>query len=328
MTENIHKFKTTPDDQGQRIDKWIYNKLNKTEISRTRVKKLILSGYLKKDNKKHCDPAGLIKSNQIYEICFPKLTKADPKPEKIKLKIIYEDKDLICLDKPSGMVVHPAPGNQDGTLVNALLYYCPDELIGIGGVNRPGIVHRLDKDTSGIMIVAKSDRSHLKLSEMFEKHELERKYYALIWGIPIKKNDILQTFISRDTKNRKKFCVSSKGKIAITEYKVIEEYYPFASLIECKLRTGRTHQIRVHLSYLGHGIIGDQIYGKGKKLKQMENNKLKEILRKLKIFKRQALHSRSLKFKHPISNKEINLISEMPKDINNLIYLLKSVKTL
>ncbi len=324
MKNKKFKFTSTIEDHGQRIDRWIVIKLNKADLTRTRVKNLILNGHLNSNNKKLTNPSYILKSNEKFELSFPPIMKAKPEPEKIKLDIIYEDRELICINKQAGMVVHPAPGNKSGTLVNALLSYCKEDLTGIGGIARPGIVHRLDKDTSGVLIVAKTNLSHLKITEMFSNHSLERKYYALIWGIPNKKNNIIKTFISRDPANRKRFCVKERGKLAITKYSVISEFPPFGSLIECELETGRTHQIRVHMSYIGHGVIGDQVYGRPKRFNQMVDNNSKNKLKLIRSFKRQALHAKSIKFKHPLTNKNLFFNSELPMDMKELIELLKN----
>ncbi|MBT4109955.1 MAG: RluA family pseudouridine synthase, partial [Pelagibacterales bacterium] len=231
--------------------------------------------------------------------------------ENIPLDILYEDDFLLVINKQAGLVVHPAPGNYEGTLVNALLYHCKGSLSGIGGVKRPGIVHRLDKDTSGIMLVAKNDEAHRYLSKGISIKQIERKYKAIVWGEPKQKVGIINANIARHVHDRKKMSVvKNTGRVAITEYKVLKSY-GFASLIECNLQTGRTHQIRVHLSNIGFPVIGDQLYAKGKTV----SSKMPDIL---KLFPRQALHSYSLSFVHPFTKKQLTFESVLPNDIKRL----------
>ena len=220
------------------------------------------------------------------------------------------------------MVVHPAPGSSNNTLVNALLYYCGDSLRGIGGTKRPGIVHRLDKYTSGVMVVAKTERAHVKLCKIFSNHDIDRRYSAIVWGQPEKKG-IIEEPIGRSSFNRKKMTITHKGKLAITKWKIIDVYPPFASLLECKLETGKTHQIRVHMSHLGHSIVGDDLYGKLISQKRFRNN-FHEKLKIVKSFQRQALHASKLSFKHPITKKYLEFSSSLPKDMAMLIEILKN----
>ena len=314
----------------ERLDTWVTEAIkvsdttkqllneNNFTISRSRVKNLIENKQLKVDGKTVNNPSFKIQNCEIVEIQLPKPNKAIPLPENIKLEILYEDEFIIVINKNSGMVVHPAPGSPNGTLVNALLYHCGENLKGIGGVKRPGIVHRLDKNTSGVMVIAKTELAHSNLCKIFFNHDLDRRYNAVVWGQPIN-NGIIEKPIGRSQLNRKKMAVVDKGKMAVTKWKVLDIFTPFASLIECKLETGRTHQIRVHMSYLGHGIIGDDLYGKPIAQKNFKNLLLKEKNKLIKSFGRQALHASKLCFHHPINNKFLEFCSPLPKDISILI---------
>ena len=266
----------------ERLDTWVTEAIkvsnstkqllnkNNFSISRSRLKNLIENKQLKVDGKTVNYPSFKIQNCEIVEIKLPKPGEAIPLPENIKLDIIYEDEFIVVINKNSGMVVHPAPGSPNGTLVNALLYHCGENLKGIGGVKRPGIVHRLDKKTSGVMVIAKTELAHSNLCKIFFNHDLDRRYNAVVWGQPINKG-VIEKAIGRSPLNRKKMAIVEKGKIAITKWKVLDIFTPFASLIECKLETGRTHQIRVHMSYLGHGLIGDELYGKPLSQKYFKN---------------------------------------------------------
>ncbi len=318
----------------KRLDTWVTEAIKVSEhtkqqlnennfsISRSRVKNLIENKQLKVDGKTVNDPSFKIQNCEIIEIKIPKPREAIPLPENIKLDILYEDEFIIVINKNSGMVVHPAPGSPNGTLVNALLYHCGENLKGIGGFRRPGIVHRLDKNTSGVMVIAKTELAHSNLCKIFFNHDLDRRYNAVVWGQPINKG-IIEKPIGRSQLNRKKMAVVNKGKMAITKWKVLDIFTPFASLIECKLETGRTHQIRVHMSYLGHGIIGDELYGKPIAQKKFKNSYLKEKNKLIKSFGRQALHASKLSFHHPINYKYLEFSSPLPKDISVLIEELK-----
>ena len=314
----------------ERIDLWVTEAIkvseetkqqinfNNLSLSRSRIKTLIESKHLKVDGLTIVNPSFKVKNCKTIQIILPIPVNPIPSAEYIKLDILYEDDFIIVLNKNSGMVVHPAPGYPNGTLVNALLYHCGNNLQGIGGVKRPGIVHRLDKNTSGVMVVAKTETAHLNLSRIFFNHDLDRRYNAIVWGQPLSKG-IIKKPIGRSLFNRKKMSVVQKGKMAITKWKILEIYSPLASLLECKLETGRTHQIRVHMSDLGHSIIGDDLYGKIPSHKVFKNNSVKDKTKLIKSFKRQALHATKLCFEHPISNKYMEFSSSLPKDITNLI---------
>ena len=323
--KNIINFVVTEDDENKRIDTLLadYDK----NLSRTRVKNLILDNRLKINEIINKDPSKkVIKKDKIYfEIEEPK--KQSLKPYKFKLNIIYEDKDLIVLDKPSGISMHPGPGNYDNTIVNALINYDGKNLSDTGDELRPGIVHRIDKDTSGIVVVAKNNRAHENLSKQFSEHTITRVYELLIWGKLRPQKGVIETFITRSSRNRQMMEVSlRKGKKAITHYKTLElfenEKVPTFSFIQCKLETGRTHQIRVHMSYKGNNILGDKKYKKKfKKIKNIDEDLNNKILR----LERQFLHAKQLGFDHPTSNERLEFSSNIPSELNNIIKKLRKL---
>ena len=289
------------EEAGKRIDMYVAEKL---EISRVTVqrliedKKIILNG-------KSIKPSYKVKEGDIikYEMEEPK--EINVKPEDIPLEVLYEDSDIIVINKPKGMVVHPANGNWEGTLVNAIMARCKDSLSGIGGKIRPGIVHRLDKDTSGAIIVAKNDKAHIALSNQLKNHEIEKTYIALVRGIVKPNEATIDMPIARSKTDRKKMAVDKDGKKAVTHFKVLERYPEHnCTLLEVKIETGRTHQIRVHLSHIGYPIIGDEVYSNGK-------NKWG--------IKGQALHAKSLEFKHPITGKKMKLEAELPEYFRKIL---------
>ena len=300
---------------GQRADKALAALALAQEpaLSRARLQALLAEGRVTRNGAAFSDASHKVKTDEVYTITLPPPEKAEPEAQKIALTIIHEDKDVIVIDKPAGMVVHPAPGNRDHTLVNALLAHCKDSLSGIGGVARPGIVHRLDKDTSGLMIVAKNDAAHQVLSGQFADRSLSRTYQAVVWGVPVPSAGSVDAPIGRSTKDRKKMAVTGKGRPALTHYKVIEDF-GVASLIECQLATGRTHQIRVHLAHLKHPVVGDSVYGGGRHGKNT---------RALEKFPRQALHAIGLRFLHPRSGKFRTFDSKLPKDMLKLLQELR-----
>ena len=313
------------DNQNIRVDFFISS--IKKDISRSKIKILIEKGFLKINNIKILEPSKKIKLNDKIQLELPESKKLEIKPYKYKLNIVYEDNDILVINKPSGLVVHPGAGNTDNTLVNALIHYDKKNLSSLNGELRPGIVHRIDKDTSGLLVVAKNDFAHAHLSKQFSEHTIERKYILLVWGKLRPQAGKIKTFITRSSKNRQLMTVSlSKGKFAITNYKTIElfenENSPTLSLLECKLETGRTHQIRVHMTYKGNPILGDRSYKK--KLKQLKNidEELNKIITK---FNRQCLHAKSLGFKHPITNKNLFFETELPKDINEIVQKLRII---
>ena len=291
---------------GKRIDSYISN-INK-DLSRATVQRLIEEENIIVNNQKTKDSYKL-KLNDEIEIIIPEAKEIALKAENIPLEILYEDSDIIVVNKPKGMVVHPANGNPDGTLVNAVMAICKDSLSGIGGEIRPGIVHRLDKDTSGCIIVAKNDKAHVVLSEGLKNHEIKKTYIALVRGI-IKENEAtINMPIARSTKDRKKMAVDKKGKEAITHFKVLNRFDNKYTLLEINIETGRTHQIRVHLSHIGYPIIGDEVYSNGKN----EWN-----------IKGQCLHAKSLDFKHPITEKQMHVEAELPKYFKNILQELEN----
>ena len=274
------------------------------------------------------DDASLkLKPGQTVDITLPPAKPAEPEAEYIELDVVYEDKHVIVINKPVGLVVHPAAGHDSGTLVNALLAHCGDSLSGIGGVKRPGIVHRLDKDTSGLLVIAKNDAAHQSLSEQFQAHgrdgRLQREYLAFVWGVPPRPAGMIATGIARSSHNRQKMAVSQSAvaKEAITHYVTVESFGGIASLVRCNLETGRTHQIRVHLAHIGHPLLGDLVYGGGFK---SAISKLGEAARdSVKYLKGQALHATVLGFEHPKSGKQLHFEAKLPPALSQLHHELR-----
>ena len=310
-------------DKNLRLDVFV-NKKEKS-ISRTRVKNLILNNQLKINNKLINEPSKKVSVGDLINLSIPEPKKASLKPYKFKLDIVYEDEDLIVLNKPAGIIMHPGAGNYDQTIVNALINYNKDSLSNIGDELRPGIVHRIDKNTSGLVVIAKNNYTHENLSLQFSKHSITRIYQLLIWGKIRPSKGKIETLISRSSKNRQMMEVSRiKGKKAITNYQTIElfesENTPTLSLVECKLETGRTHQIRVHMNYLGNSIIGDDKYKK--KFKKIK--KIDPILeKKLMSLNRQFLHAKTIGFIHPKKNKKMIFNSILPKELEIILKMLK-----
>ena len=311
-------------NQNKRVDVFL-SKYEK-KISRTKIKNLIEKGYLEINNLKVLEPSKKVNIKDKIKLEVPELKKLEIKPYKYKLNIIYEDNDVMVINKPAGLVVHPGAGNFDNTLVNALINYDKKNLSSINGELRPGIVHRLDKDTSGVIIVAKNNFAHTHLSKQFNEHSIDRKYIALVWGKLRPQKGEIKTFITRSSKNRQLMDVSqTKGKLAITNYKTIEIYenarVPTLSLVEYKLKTGRTHQIRVHMKFKGNPILGDKSYKKKlKKLKDVDPE-LNEIIKKID---RQCLHAESLGFLHPTKNQRLFFESKLPNDLHKIVKKLRS----
>lgn len=323
---------------GERIDRFLARQFQGADIradlpplSRTRIKALIEAGYATLDGRAVLDAGHLLKAGQRITLAIPEPEPAEPQGENIPLAIVYEDADLLVIDKPVGLVVHPAAGHESGTLVNALIAHCGDSLSGVGGVKRPGIVHRLDKDTSGLLVVAKNDRAHQGLAAQFADHgrtgPLERAYLAFVWGAA-RPHGTIETGIDRSTRNREKMAVVAlgRGREAITHYTLVEAFgdhggQPLVSLVECRLETGRTHQIRVHMAHLGHPLLGDAVYGGGFKTKAAL---LPEAPRAaLAALGRQALHARLLGFEHPVSGKHLVFESQLPADLAALARALR-----
>lgn len=324
LEQDIFKVVVDESQDGARLDKAVAFLL--PDFSRTRLQGLIESGDCLLDGVPCTTPSRKVKAGEQIILSLPPLEDADPVAEDIPLDIVYEDDDVIVLNKPVGMVVHPAIGHGTGTLVNALLYHCGDSLSGINGVKRPGIVHRLDKDTSGLMMVAKNDFAHHHLSEQLQDRSLSRVYHALVYGVPFPHKGRIETLIGRHSANRLKMAVvKGNGKDAATNFAVLENYNDALSLVECRLETGRTHQIRVHMQHLGFPLVGDELYG-------TQVTKAKSILRKAGYgdevietvwnFPRQALHAAEISFIHPRTEEEMHFSSPLPVDLVDLLELL------
>lgn len=301
-------------------------------LSRSRIKNLIMDGCLAEiiDDQEQIikDPSATMRPEMMYVLRVPPPVDATPQGEDIALDVLFEDEHIIVLNKPAGMVVHPAPGQPNGTLVNALINHCGPSLTGIGGVMRPGIVHRLDKDTSGVMMAAKTDAAHHRLSEMFAAHDLDRRYHALVWGIGAEREGVVDEPLGRSERDRKKQAVmppgkrGKQGKDAITHWQVTRIFPPFGSLVECRLETGRTHQIRVHMAHIGHGVIGDPLYGRAPRAGQMPDTLSRTALSQLRAFNRQALHAAHLGFAHPITGAALAFSADMPADMAALLAVM------
>lgn len=311
------------EDKGQRLDKFLATQI--PQLSRSRLQRLVTEGYVTCDEETVIDNSFKVRLGDAYQVLVPAPREANPEPEDIALDIVYEDEDLIVVNKPAGMTVHPAPGAYSGTLVNALLFHCRENLSGIGGVKRPGIVHRIDKDTSGLLVVAKNDMAHHCLSQQFYEHSIERTYYALVYGTPNPLAGKVEASIGRSPYDRKKMAVVLRGgKTAVTHYKTEAVYKNAASLVKCNLETGRTHQIRVHMASLGCNLIGDQLYVKSKKSCINGVDEYQKSF--INNFARQALHATTLGFKHPRSGEMMNFNSEFPNDFKELMRVLESLK--
>lgn len=319
---------------GERLDKWI---ASWTDLSRGRILGLIAAGDVRAEGEVIKKPSLRVQPGIEYAVFVPPPVDDTPRPENIPLDILYEDDWLIVVNKPSGMTVHPAPGSRSGTLVHALLYHCKDTLSGIGGVMRPGIVHRIDKDTSGVMVVAKNDRAHRYLSKQFAKHTIERVYVCFARSAPKLRSGTIESRLARSQHDRKKIAVvrgtvgdiyaSEHGRHAITHYKTIKGYgqqphaalgMPQVSRIECRLETGRTHQIRVHLAHIGCPLLGDPVYGKQRAFLTTKNPNELAVREALSGFKRQALHAARLGFIHPFTKEDMLFNSGLPEDMQAL----------
>lgn len=308
------------DDDGRRLDQVLSRAFD--DFSRTRIKALIEKGHVRLDGRNVAEASHRVKSGARVTMTVPAAAQALPEPQDIPLDVVYEDDDLIVIDKPAGMVVHPAPGNRDQTLVNALLHHCGESLSGVGGVRRPGIVHRIDKDTSGLLVAAKNDAAHAGLSALFRHHDIDRAYLALVWGVPKPRAGRIEGAIGRNPKNRKKMAVVSRnGKEAATDYQVEKAFLAgAASLVRCTLSTGRTHQIRVHLSHLGHPVMGDPLYGRTGRARR---GKLPEPVKAaVAALERQALHAAELGFVHPLTGKHLHFQRKPPNDMQELLTVL------
>ena len=297
-----------------RLDSALANAL--PQFSRARLQVLIAEGSLLILDKAATDAASRKFAGKKFELSVPAPKPDKAQPQDIELNIVYEDDHLIIVDKPAGLVVHPAAGHADGTLVNALLHHCKGKLSGIGGVERPGIVHRIDKDTSGLLVIAKSDVAHEGLAKLFAAHNIERRYNAIVSGIPAPPAGSIRTQIGRSTTNRKKMAVlqDNKGRHAVTHFRTLE-IFAKTSLVECTLETGRTHQVRVHMAHIGHPLIGDSVYSNRQNSYRIGQNQSK--------FERQALHAASLGFIHPVSGETLRFESSLPEDMQLLLSQLR-----
>ncbi len=320
-------------DSGERLDRWMATIWS--ELSRSRCKALVEDGHLYLNGAPLTDPSAKVRGGGVYRLDMPVPVAAIPKPENIPLNVLFEDDQLIVINKPAGMAAHPAAGNWTGTLVHALLFHCAGTLSGIGGVERPGIVHRLDKDTSGLMVAAKTDKAHQSLSDQFAARGIERAYLAFTRSAPQPRTGRIEARLARSRHDRKKMAVidtldSRAGKYAITNYKTLETFgrepgksvdHPMAGLVECRLETGRTHQIRAHMAHIGCPLLGDPVYGRGRSvlLAKLDDGKI------FRDFRRQALHAAVLGFDHPITGKTIRFETILPKDMQRLRGFLERI---
>jgi 23S rRNA pseudouridine1911/1915/1917 synthase len=300
-----------PDDAGQRLDKFLASRL--PELSRARLQDLIEAGEVRRDDAVITEGSSRVKPGQSYAVHLPEPRPATPQGEARPLDVVFEDEHLLVLDKPAGLVVHPAPGHAQGTLVNALLAHCTGSLSGIGGVLRPGIVHRLDKDVSGLLVVAKHDRAHVGLAAQFSVHRIERAYQAIVWGVPPRPSGSVDRPIGRHPKDRKRMAVLESGKRALTHYRLVEAFGTLAARLDVALATGRTHQIRVHLAALGLGIIGDPVY-RPRRRPQIGP----ALQRHLNSFDRIALHAYRLGFEHPVTGERRSFERPPPPSFDRL----------
>ena len=292
---------------GWRLDRALADAI--PTLSRERLKVLIAGGSVLRGGEPARDPARKATAGDLFAVAVPEPTPAHNEAQDIPLVVAYEDDHLIVIDKPAGLVVHPAAGNLDGTLVNALLHHCGGSLSGIGGVARPGIVHRIDKDTSGLMVAAKTDRAHEGLAKQFAAHSIDRRYRAIVGGQPRPAEGVVDAPLARSPNDRKKVAIVQGGKRAVTHYRTVERLRD-AALVECRLETGRTHQVRVHMGSIGHALLGDPVYGRAK-------GYAGDVCRELG-FQRQALHAARLGFKHPVTQDDISFESGWPADMQEL----------
>ncbi len=303
---------------GQRVDRFLAEAIG--GLSRSRVKSLIEDHRVRRDGSEVSQPAEPVRAQATYTLDFPAAAPSVPQAQDIPFPILFEDRDVLVLDKPAGLVVHPAPGNEDGTLVNALLAHCGETLTGIGGERRPGIVHRLDKDTSGVMVVAKTDLASAALTQAFAARDIDRFYLALCWGLPNPTSGDIEGAIARDPRDRKRMAVrpdGGGGKEALTRYRTLAHHAGAASLLECRLATGRTHQIRVHLAHRGHPIVGDPVYLR--RLPATAKGLDPDSRALLLDFPRQALHAARLGFRHPRSGANMSFTTPPPSDMQALL---------
>ncbi|MEM7766498.1 MAG: RluA family pseudouridine synthase [Pseudomonadota bacterium] len=339
---DVRTLEATETDAGERVDRVLAAAMG--DLSRSRVKALIKAGALSCDGAALVDPNAPVRAGALYALEIPDPVPATPEPEAIALEILYEDADLIVVNKAAGMAVHPAPGSWQGTLVNALLHHCEGRLPGIGGVERPGIVHRIDKDTTGVMVVAKSEGAHAGLTARFAAHDMERAYLAVTRGAPRPLVGTVDAAIARSTADRKKMSVvraprgrdpiDTKGRHAVTHYKVERTFgvldkgsgLPAAALIGCRLETGRTHQIRVHMGHIGAPLIGDPVYGRNRGIKAYgSGDAFIAATSAARAFPRQALHAAVLGFDHPVTGAALRFEAPLPGDMQALLDALEAM---
>jgi 23S rRNA pseudouridine1911/1915/1917 synthase len=329
-SEDAPRRAVVPDDQaGWRLDRFLAAALG--DVSRSRIQQLLESGAVTHTRKTIRDGNFRVKPGEAFTVSVPPPLPAAPQGQDIPLDVVYEDKDVIVINKPAGLVVHPAAGNLDGTLVNALIAHCGPSLAGIGGEMRPGIVHRLDKDTSGLLVAAKNERAMTSLGKQFANHTVERAYHAVVWGAPRAGDGVVEGQIGRNPFDRKRMAVlRGGGKEARTRYRVMETFgdpaKPVASLIECRLETGRTHQIRVHLTHIGHPLIGDLSYGRARQTPRPKTTEEEVAFSTAMNFPRQALHAWLLGFQHPSLHKSVRFERSEPADMFGLINALRALK--
>jgi 23S rRNA pseudouridine1911/1915/1917 synthase len=318
--ETAHDLVVPRDAEPARLDKWLSDAL---PFSRARIQALIADGAVTVGGLKVVDGARKVKTGDHIAVRVPAPAAAIPQPQAIALDIVFEDESVIVVNKPAGLVVHPAAGNPDRTLVNALLAHCGESLRGIGGVARPGIVHRLDKDTSGLLVAAKTETAHAALARQFADHTIERRYDALVWGVPRPATGTITGDIGRSPHNRQKMAIVKRGgRHAETGYVTVAAFGTLAAHIQCRLKTGRTHQIRVHMASRGHPLIGDPVYGSGRKLPARADPDLAKIIA---AFKRQALHAAVLGFTHPVSGERLSFRAPPPADFAELVKQLVEI---
>ena len=325
MSNKLTKFSIKEENSGDRLDITLTKLI--PDLTRSNLKKIIELKRVKINNSVEKSPSKKLKTDDVIEIDLISNEEIKILPAKIKLNIVHEDKDILIINKPAGMVVHPGAGNYKNTLVNALVYKYKNKLSDINGITRPGIVHRIDKETSGLLVIAKNNKAHANLGKQFSDHTIQRTYQALAWGVLRPLNGKIETLIGRSRKNRQLMSVTEiTGKKSITNYQTVKVFnikdIPKISFVECKLETGRTHQIRVHMAYKGSPLLGDQQYGK----KNIRFKKINEEFEdKLRILNRQALHAKTLAFIHPISKKLISVESQLPKDFKKILDLLNKL---
>ena len=318
-----------PAEAGARLDRFLAGALAPTDarLSRSRIQALLRDGMVSQGGATIKDPSHRVKPGERYRVALPPPEDAAARPQPIPLAVVYEDEDLLVVDKPAGLTVHPGAGRPDSTLVNALLAHCGTSLSGVGGVRRPGIVHRLDKDTSGLIVVAKNDAAHHALAEQFARRSIDRAYLAVVWGTPMPPAGRIEGDIGRHPVHRRKMAVlqGGRGKPAATRYRTLRRFGEAASLVECRLESGRTHQIRVHMAHIGHPLVGDPVYGGSAagRIGRLCGGTAAAV----KAFSRQALHARLIGFDHPSKGGRLKFESEPPNDMRALIGALESAFT-